>query len=166
MSIRRIGARAALVAVGVLVSVALMVSPSSAANGGNSANAARCEQEYGVLVAQDGSTFKNAGACTSYAAKGGVLGVPWHLTSVSPTFACPGTTIKFTGVNFRGTEAVVQWYNPAASPSQLSTTAKVLSSTMAEAPAPSFGTSGVGTVNINNSNTVAFTFSALYVCFF
>ena len=56
--------------------MALMAAPSWAAKGGNSANAALCEPGgyAGVLLAQDGSAFKNAGKCTSYAAKGGQ---PW-----------------------------------------------------------------------------------------
>jgi hypothetical protein len=57
----------------VLTSLALMAAPSWAAKGGNSANAKLCETESGALVAQTGSHFKNAGACTSYAAKGGEL---------------------------------------------------------------------------------------------
>ncbi len=84
MSIRRIGVRSTAVGLGVLASMALMAAPSWAAKGGNSANAALCEREAGVLVAQDASTFKNAGACTSYAAKGGVLAklaVQKHLES-------------------------------------------------------------------------------------
>ena len=72
MSLGRIGARAALVAVGVLASVALMAAPSWAKN---STNSKLCEAGGypGVLFAQDGSTFKNEGKCTSYTAKGGQL---------------------------------------------------------------------------------------------
>ncbi len=75
MSIRRIGVRSTAVGLGVLASMALMAAPSWAAKGGNSANAALCEAGgyAGVLLAQDGSAFKNEGKCTSYAAKGGQL---------------------------------------------------------------------------------------------
>jgi hypothetical protein len=75
MSLGRIGSRATVVGLGVLASLALMAAPSWAAKGGNSANAALCEPGgfAGELFAQDGSSFKNAGKCTSYAAKGGQL---------------------------------------------------------------------------------------------
>src|SRR5262249_59108973 len=66
--------RAALTAVCVLVSMLLVVAPSWAAKG-NSANAKLCEAGGypGVLFNQKGETFKNEGACTKYAAKGGKL---------------------------------------------------------------------------------------------
>lgn len=73
MSIRSLGTRSAILGLGLFASLALMAGPSWAAEGGNSANAELCQQELGVLVAQDGGSFKNEGACTSYAAKGGVL---------------------------------------------------------------------------------------------
>jgi hypothetical protein len=72
MAVRRMRARVAVVGLGVLVSMALTAAPSWARN---STNAALCEAGGypGVLLAQDGSAFKNAGACTKYAAKGGQL---------------------------------------------------------------------------------------------
>jgi hypothetical protein len=72
MSIGRIGSRAIVVGLGVL---AVVAAPSWAAKGENEANAALCEPGGypGVLLAQDGSAFKNAGKCTSYAAKGGQI---------------------------------------------------------------------------------------------
>jgi hypothetical protein len=72
MSLRRIGSRAVFVGIGMLASLALMAAPSGAAKGGNEANAKLCEPGGypGVLLAQDGSAFKNAGKCTGYAAKG------------------------------------------------------------------------------------------------
>ena len=73
MSLRRIGSRVVVVGLGVFASVALMAAPSWAAKGGNSANAKLCKPESAALVAQDASHFKNAGACISYAAKGGQL---------------------------------------------------------------------------------------------
>jgi hypothetical protein len=75
MSLRRIGSRAVVVGLGVLASLALMAAPSLAAKGGNSANAKLCEPGGypGVLFNQLGEGFKNAGACTKYAAKGGKL---------------------------------------------------------------------------------------------
>jgi hypothetical protein len=75
MSLGRIGSRAVVVGLGVLASLALMAAPSWAAKGGNEANAALCEPGgyAGVLFNQQGETFKNAGACTKYGAKGGHL---------------------------------------------------------------------------------------------
>jgi hypothetical protein len=74
MSTRRIGTRA-VAGLGVFASLALMAAPSWAAKGGNSANAALCEPGgyAGVLFNQQGEGFKNAGACTKYAAKGGEI---------------------------------------------------------------------------------------------
>jgi hypothetical protein len=59
----------------VLTSLALMAAPSGAANEGNSANAKLCQPGGypGVLFNQQGEVFKNARACTKYAAKGGRL---------------------------------------------------------------------------------------------
>jgi hypothetical protein len=75
MSTRRIGPLAAVVGLGVLASLAFTATPSWAAKAGNSANAALCEPGGypGVLLAQDGSAFKNAGQCTSYGAHGGKI---------------------------------------------------------------------------------------------
>ena len=75
MSIGGIGSRAVLVGLGVLASLALMGAPSWAARGGNSANAALCRPGGypGLLLAQDGSAFKNSGKCTSYGAHGGEI---------------------------------------------------------------------------------------------
>jgi hypothetical protein len=75
MSLRRIGSRAVVVGLGVLASLALMAAPSWATKGGNSANAALCEPGGypGVLFNQQAEGFKNAGACTKYAAKGGQI---------------------------------------------------------------------------------------------
>ena len=77
MSLRRIGSRAVVVGLGVLTSLALMAAPSGAANEGNSANAKLCQPGGypGVLFNQQGEVFKNARACTKYAAKGGRLGI-------------------------------------------------------------------------------------------
>jgi hypothetical protein len=77
MSIARIGTRASVVGLGVLASLAFTAAPSWA-GGGNSANAALCEEGGypGVLLAQDGTAFKNTGECASYGAQGGqVAGV-------------------------------------------------------------------------------------------
>jgi hypothetical protein len=55
-----------------------MAAPSWAAKGGNSANAKLCQPGGypGVLLNQLAETFKNEGACTKYAAKGGqIVGV-------------------------------------------------------------------------------------------
>jgi hypothetical protein len=75
MSLRKIAARSALVAAGVLASVALMAAPSWAETG-IGANAKRCGTYHGALLAQDGSSFTSTAACAKYAAKGGqVVGV-------------------------------------------------------------------------------------------
>jgi hypothetical protein len=60
----------------MLASLALMAAPSSAARGRQHANAAKlCRKGgfAGVLLAQDGSAFKNGGKCRRYAAQGGQL---------------------------------------------------------------------------------------------
>jgi hypothetical protein len=74
MSIARFGTRASVVGLSVLASLAFTAAPSWA-GGGNSANAALCEEGGypGALLAQDGSAFKNAGQCTSYGAQGGQI---------------------------------------------------------------------------------------------
>jgi hypothetical protein len=68
-------ARGAVVGLGMLAPLALMAAPSSAARRERQANAKLCSTGgfAGVLLAQDGSTFKNGGKCSSYAAKGGQL---------------------------------------------------------------------------------------------
>lgn len=73
MSVGRMGARVAVLGVGVLMSLALTVAASWAA--GNIANAKLCQAGGypGALLAQDGSAFKNEGKCTSYAARGGTI---------------------------------------------------------------------------------------------
>jgi hypothetical protein len=75
MSIGTIGVRVAVVGLSVLAPTALVAAPTWAAKGGDSANAKLCESGGypGVLLAQDASTFKDAGKCTSYAAKDGQL---------------------------------------------------------------------------------------------
>lgn len=63
-----------LVVVVMMLGLAL-VGPMAAAaqNGGNSAAAKACQQGgyAGLVRSEDGSRFKNAGDCTSYAARGG-----------------------------------------------------------------------------------------------
>jgi Collagen triple helix repeat (20 copies) len=91
----------------------------------------------------------------------------WHLTSVSPTSGCPGTEVTLTGTSFSGSSSSVQWNNPAALfYTEVGTTAKVISSTRATAVVPLFVTteSHTGTVSIDRSNTVAFTYTALTTC--
>ena len=64
----------ALVAVVALGAVGMLASSAGAASGGNSADAALCDnggwQNY---TRSDNSLFKNEGACVSYAAHGGTL---------------------------------------------------------------------------------------------
>ena len=93
----------------------------------------------------------------------------WHLTSVSPTVGCPGTEVQFTGTGFSGTSTTATWSDPSATFFTLQfTTAKVLSSTHATANVPFFlqlSGSGAGTVSIDKSNTVSFTYTGLMTCF-
>jgi hypothetical protein len=61
---------------GVLVLIVALIAPLSAAAapGGNAAAARACQKDgYTQWTTADGLTFKNAGQCTSYAARGGVL---------------------------------------------------------------------------------------------
>jgi hypothetical protein len=91
----------------------------------------------------------------------------WHLTSVSPTSGCPGTEVAFTGTSFSGSSSGVQWNNPAGLLyTEVGTTAKVISSTKATATVPLFVSteSHAGTVSIDRSNTVPFTYTALTAC--
>jgi hypothetical protein len=73
MSIGRIVARATVVGVGILASIALAASPSWAAHE-SSKNAKLCRHYPGALFAQDGSAFENRKACVRYADEGGQLG--------------------------------------------------------------------------------------------
>ena len=91
----------------------------------------------------------------------------WHLTSVSPTSGCPGTEVTFTGTSFSGSSASVQWNNPAGMLfTEVGTTAKVISSTKATAVVPLFLSteSHAGTVSIDKSQTLPFTYTALTTC--
>ena len=57
--------------VGVTVAAAGGPKPGK---GGNSANAKKCQKGgWKTLIRSDGSSFKNQGACVSYAAQGGTL---------------------------------------------------------------------------------------------
>lgn len=47
--------------------------PAAAAGGGNSDNAHLCQAHWPELSQVNGTSFKNQGACVSYAAKGGIL---------------------------------------------------------------------------------------------
>jgi hypothetical protein len=91
-----------------------------------------------------------------------------HLTSVSPTTGCPDATITFAGTGFSGKTATAEWHDPGAFVFTTATTpAKVTSSTTATGPAPLFLSleTGVGTVSIEHSNSVVFTFPALPSCY-
>ena len=91
----------------------------------------------------------------------------WHLTSVSPTSGCPGTEVAFTGTSFSGSSSTVQWSDPAGLfYTEVGTAAKVISSTKATAVVPTFLSteSHSGTVSIDRSNTVSFTYTALANC--
>jgi hypothetical protein len=91
----------------------------------------------------------------------------WHLTSVSPTSGCPGTEIALTGTAFSGSSSSVQWNDPAGLfYAEVGTTAKVTSSTKATAVVPIFLSteSHTGTLSIDRSNTVPFTYTGLANC--
>lgn len=91
----------------------------------------------------------------------------WHLTSVSPNSACPGTEVTFTGTSFSGSSSSVQWHNSAGLfYTEVGTTAKVISSTKATAVVPLFVSteSRTGSVSIDWSNKVSFTYTALTTC--
>jgi hypothetical protein len=89
----------------------------------------------------------------------------WHLASVSPTSACPGTDITFSGSGFSGTSTNVLWTDPGAAPfGSQNTTAAVSGSTTATATVPWFiqlGGASVGSVSIHGSNAVRFTYDNL-----
>jgi hypothetical protein len=72
---RRTVATGVIAALCPLACLDAFAASASAAKGGNSAAAALCEEGGypGVLLAQDGSAFKNSGKCTSYAAHGGKI---------------------------------------------------------------------------------------------
>jgi collagen triple helix repeat protein len=91
----------------------------------------------------------------------------WHLTSVSPNSGCPGAEVAFTGSSFSGSTSSVQWKDPVGLfYTEVGTTAKVASSTKATAVVPVFlsNESRSGTVSIDRSNTVSFTYTALSSC--
>jgi hypothetical protein len=97
MSVGRIGARAALAAVGGLLSVALMASASWAGPGGNSQAAQACRHGgFKALVGTEGQTFANVHDCVTYAASGGAFAsgiiIPKDGTA---TF----TNVKFSACN-------------------------------------------------------------------
>ena len=76
-----------VVAVGVLAAALAAGVPAAAAAGGNADAAARCgDGGYEHLRGADGSRFRTAGACVSYAAHGGVLTAePPVTTTTVPT---------------------------------------------------------------------------------
>jgi Collagen triple helix repeat (20 copies) len=93
-----------------------------------------------------------------------------QLVSVSPTSGCPATEVTFTGTGFTGATTRVAWADPTAqsgSPTSVETVATVVSGTKATALVPYYvqtaGT-GVGTVSIQRSNTVPFTYTSVLVC--
>jgi len=70
-----------LLALGVVAALLLFALTSTTAEarqgpGGNSAAAQLCQDEWPTLLTSDGKSFKNAGQCTSYAAKGGQFATP------------------------------------------------------------------------------------------
>jgi hypothetical protein len=72
MSAGRLVTRAALVAVGVLVSVVLMAAPSWAAKPGNSVNAKLCQKgKWKELVNGERHVFQSEEECVAFGAKGG-----------------------------------------------------------------------------------------------
>lgn len=93
----------------------------------------------------------------------------WHLTSSSPSSGCPGTEVTLTGNSFSGSTTTAEWKDPSSLLfTTANTTAKVSSSTKAAAIVPLFlqtEGSGAGTVAIDHSNSVAFTFTSVQNCF-
>ena len=68
---------------------------SSAANGGNSANAKLCQKGgWQTLYRSDGSSFVGEEACVSYAAHGGTL------SAIPPVFQQAGSDCTAAGGNF------------------------------------------------------------------
>ena len=92
----------------------------------------------------------------------------WHLTSVSPTSGCPGTEVKLTGNSFYGSTTTAEWRDPSSLIfTTVTTTATVNSSTSATAVVPVFLQTegrGGGTVSLDHSNTVFFSFSDFQAC--
>jgi hypothetical protein len=105
---KRLGVLAALLAATLLISVL----PAAAKNGpgpgkGNSAAAKRCQKGgYKSLVGANGKTFRNVGACVSYAAHGGTFATGLIIPAgkkatlsnaqFGDQFATPGAPSTFT----------------------------------------------------------------------
>jgi hypothetical protein len=91
------------------------VTPALADQGGNSSAAHACQQGgYATLFGSDGTGFKNAGECTSYAAHGGTLSTAL-ITFIES--ACTGrfAIITITGVGLAPyTPVTVQTLNGPA----------------------------------------------------
>jgi hypothetical protein len=80
-----------LVAGALAVAVSVVVAgPAAAAKGGNSDNAHACQQggSGGLVEAETGLSFKNAGDCASHGAQGNDTNGLVLSLSMSPSYAC------------------------------------------------------------------------------
>lgn len=82
-----------VVALCAVLALAAGVATARAGNGGNSADAKKCQKGgWKSLVRSDRTPFANEGDCVSYAAKGGTLvGLPDLILDVTCTPATPAT---------------------------------------------------------------------------
>ena len=86
-----------------LLSIVILAAPALAAPGGNSAAAAACENGgYVNFTDTAGNTFRNVGACVSYAAHGGTL-VPVAVGPITVVYSSGGpgvfnATVTGTGL--------------------------------------------------------------------
>ena len=96
----------------VAMVVGLLAGPVTADPGGNSANAAKCE-EGGYLHYTDaeGNPFKNEGQCIRYAAKGGQL-VPVPVSTVDITLDQAAGSISGTGFTPDSPITITRLYSP------------------------------------------------------
>jgi hypothetical protein len=82
-----------LLVVGALAAVvsAVAAGPAAAAKGGNSDNAHACQQggSGGLVAAETGRAFKNAGDCASHGAQGNDTSGLVLSLSMKPSYSCP-----------------------------------------------------------------------------
>jgi hypothetical protein len=102
--------RARLWLLGALVIALVLVAPTVAsAGGGNSDGAKACQQGgWQTLHRSDGSSFKNAGDCTSYAAQGGAFAAQTSLTVSGVFDGVDSWAITITGSGlYPGSEVTI-----------------------------------------------------------
>ena len=98
-----------------LLSTLALAGPALAYSGGNSANSAACEDGgYANWTDADGNGFRNAGACVSYAARGGTL-TPVAVDPFSVSYRTGGAngfvaTLTGSGLApFSGVDLMLTW---------------------------------------------------------